>query len=227
MKITWLGQAGLLWEVRQKTILIDPYLSDNVRHFEPLNFRRQPIDERFLHISPDVILITHNHLDHLDKETLKYYLHPEASPLVLSPNGCYQELRKTFPCKANYVLFNPGTRWRMPECSFYAVTAEHSDPFAIGVILSAEGKNYYVTGDTLYSERVFRSLPDLPLEAVFLPINGVGNNMNACDACDFASRVRAKYAVPIHFGMFDNLSPETFGAPNRVIPEIYREIPLP
>ena len=30
MKITWLGQAGLLFEIEDKTIVIDPYLSDSV-----------------------------------------------------------------------------------------------------------------------------------------------------------------------------------------------------
>ena len=69
MKITWLGQAGLLFEGDGKKILIDPYLSDNVKNFEPQNYRRVPVDERFLSIKPDVIVVTHNHLDHLDKET--------------------------------------------------------------------------------------------------------------------------------------------------------------
>ena len=77
MKITWLGQAGLLFETEGKTVVVDPYLSDNVRNFEPKNYRRVPVDERFLKINPDVIVITHNHLDHLDKETtLKAQLTP-------------------------------------------------------------------------------------------------------------------------------------------------------
>ena len=37
MKITWLGQAGLLFETNGKTILIDPYLSDSVAQIEPHN----------------------------------------------------------------------------------------------------------------------------------------------------------------------------------------------
>ena len=223
MKITWLGQAGLLFETCGKTVLIDPYLSDNVKNFEPKNYRRVPVDERFLNIKPDIIVITHNHLDHLDKETLKYYLTKEANCLVLAPNGSWQELR-TFGGKSNYVLFNAGTEWSAGDIRFTAVGAEHSDPNAIGVILSAEGKDYYVTGDTLYSERVFSSLPNRTPYAVFLPINGVGNNMNFQDAERFAARVGAKYVVPIHIGMFDEIDAERFKAPNKVIPKVYREI---
>ena len=227
MKITWLGQAGFLFEADGKKILIDPYLSDNVKNFEPENARRQPIDERFLRLCPDVILITHNHLDHLDKETLKYYLTPDSHALVLCPTGGYQELRKNYPSTGcNYVLFNAGTEWTEGAVRFRAVRAEHSDPYAIGIILSYEGKNYYVTGDTLYSEAVFESLPDEALYAVMLPCNGRGNNMNMQDAARFAARTGARYAVPVHIGMFDDFTDEAFVHPNKITPKIYEEIPL-
>ena len=223
MKITWLGQAGLLFETDGKKILIDPYLSDNVKNFEPKNYRRIPVDESFLKIKPDVIVVTHNHLDHLDKETLKYYLTDDASCLVLAPNGGWQELR-TFGGNSNYVLFNNGTAWTEGNVNLRAVKAEHSDPYAIGVIISAEGKSYYVTGDTLYNEQVLESLPNVELEAVFLPVNGVGNNMNMTDAAAFAKRVNAKHTVPFHIGMFDNLSADGFECENKVVPVIYQEI---
>ena len=223
MKITWLGQAGLMFETENKIILVDPYLSDNVKNFEPKNYRRVPVDERFLKINPDVIIITHNHLDHLDKETLKYYLTEDAHCLVLAPNGSWQELRK-FGGNSNYVLFNNGTTWTEGNVTFTAVKAEHSDPYAIGVIISAEGKNYYVTGDTLYNEQVFETLPDVEIEAVFLPVNGVGNNMNVADAARFARRVNAKHTVPIHYGMFDAITVDGFECENKVSAEIYTYI---
>lgn len=223
MKLTWLGQAGLLFETDGKKILIDPYLSDNVKNFEPQNYRRVPVEESFLSIKPDVIVVTHNHLDHLDKETLKYYLTEDAEVLVLAPNGGWQELRK-YGGKSNYVLFNQGTEWTVGAVRFRAVKAEHSDPCAIGVIVSAEGRDYYVTGDTLYNEQVLASLPKTELFAVLLPINGKGNNMNAVDAARFAAQTGAKYAVPLHFGLFDTIDPTIFVAQNRIIPQIWQEI---
>ena len=223
MKITWLGQAGLMFETENKIILVDPYLSDNVKNFEPKNYRRVPIDERFLKINPDVIIITHNHLDHLDKETLKYYLTENVSCLVLAPNGSWQELRK-FGGNSNYVLFNNGTTWTEGKLTFTAVKAEHSDPYAIGVIIQAEGKNYYVTGDTLYNEQVFESLPKMEFEVLFLPVNGVGNNMNMTDAEKFAERINAKYTVPFHIGMFDTITADKFECQNKILAKIYTEI---
>ena len=72
MKITYLGQASLLFENENIKILVDPYLSNSVEKINPRNFRRKPIDESFLKIKPDVIVLTHNHLDHTDPDTLKH-----------------------------------------------------------------------------------------------------------------------------------------------------------
>ena len=225
MKITWIGQAGLLMQTEEKTILIDPYLSDSVSKVQPQNYRRVPVDKSFLTVRPNVIVITHKHLDHLDKETLVNYLTQDSGITVLAPNGSYQELRG-MGGNNNYVLFNNGTTWTEGNVVFRAVKAEHSDDDAIGVILSENGKNYYVSGDTLYSERVFASLPNITFDVVFLPINGVGNNMNFIDAKKFASRLNAKKVVPIHFGMFDNIKAEDFECENKVVPCIYKEISL-
>ena len=93
MKITWLGQAGLLFEIEGKTIVIDPYLSDSVAKVNPKNYRRFPVDETYLNIKPDMLICTHNHLDHLDKETLDHYFTPDAKMMVFAPNGGWQDLR--------------------------------------------------------------------------------------------------------------------------------------
>ena len=57
MKITWLGQAGLLFEIEDKTIVIDPYLSDSVAKVNPKNYRRFPVDETYLNIKPDMLIL--------------------------------------------------------------------------------------------------------------------------------------------------------------------------
>ena len=224
MKITWIGQAGLIFESCGKTIIVDPYLSDSVAKIVPHNKRRIPVDEKFLSIKPDVIVLTHNHLDHTDKETLCHYLSENSEVSVLAPCSAWQEVRKFGGVKNNYVQFNNKTTWSEGGMTFRAVKAEHSDEYAIGVIITAEDKNYYITGDTLYSEKVFESLPKEKFEAVFLPINGVGNNMNMTDALNFSKRVGARYTVPVHFGMFDEIQAESFVCKNKIVPQIYREI---
>ena len=224
MKITFLGQAGLLFELDGVRVMVDPYLSNSVEKVEPKNYRRLPIDESYFDIKPDILILTHNHLDHTDPETLERLFLRHSGICVLASYNAWQTTRK-FGGDNNYIMFNRGTVWTEKGIKFEAVYAEHSDDKAVGVIISYGGRNYYITGDTLYNKKVIKDI-NIPVDVVFLPINGVGNNMNMTDAAHFAEEIKAKTAVPIHFGMFDSLKAEKFDFKNKVIPEIYKEIKI-
>ena len=224
MTVFWLGQAGLLFEFNGVRVMVDPYLSNSVEKVEPKNYRRLPIDESYFDIKPDILILTHNHLDHTDPETLERLFSKHGGICILASYNAWQTARK-FGGDNNYIMFNRGTVWTEKGIKFEAVYAEHSDDKAVGVIISYGGRKYYITGDTLYNKKVIKDI-NIPIDVVFLPINGVGNNMNMTDAAHFAEEIKAKTAVPIHFGMFDSLNAGNFGFKNRVIPEIYKEIKL-
>ena len=222
MKITWIGQAGLLIEAENKKIIIDPYLSDSVMALDPAKHRRVPVLEQLFDIKPDVMIFTHNHLDHYDPETVEKYITKDTSITVLAPRSVWDIVRK-IGGKNNYVLFNRHTLWTEGGISFYAVKAAHSDDHAIGVIIDDGEKKYYVTGDTLYNEEIFDDLPE-DIFAVFLPVNGVGNNMNITDAARFCEKIAPRFAVPVHCGLFDSLDMNEFPYGGKVVPTIYEEI---
>ena len=224
IKITYLGQAGFLFEKDGFKIMIDPYLSNSVEKINPNNYRRVAVDESFFNIKPDIMIFTHNHLDHYDPETVGHFITSDSKVTVLSPKSVWDEVRK-IGGNNNYVLFNRHTSWTENGIKFTAVKAEHSDSAPIGVIIDDGEKKYYITGDTLYNEEIFEDIPD-DIYALFLPVNGVGNNMNMTDATHFAKRVNAEKMVPIHIGMFDELTTEEFDCVNKVIAEIYKEIEL-
>ena len=224
MKVTYLGQAGLLFEKRGFKIMIDPYLSDSVEKINPENYRRVPVDESFFKIKPDVMIFTHNHLDHYDPETVTHFIDENSNITVLAPKSVWDEVRK-IGGNNNYILFNRHTEWTQSGIRFAAVKAEHSDVTPIGVIIDDGERKYYATGDTLYNEEIFADIPS-DIYALFLPVNGVGNNMNMTDAARFAKRINAERTVPIHIGMFDELTADSFYCENKVIPKIYEEIML-
>ena len=225
MKATWLGQAGLLFETSGKTVIVDPYLSDGVKKIEPQNYRRVAVDEQFLLVKPDIILLTHSHLDHTDPETLCHYLGTDSQVTVLASGNAWQNVRKAFGgIKNNYVQFNRGTEWTEGELYFKAVYAEHSDDKAIGIVMVAEGKTYYITGDTLYNAEIFKDLPE-KIDYVFLPVNGRGNNMNMTDAKRFCEKLGA-VAIPLHCGLFDEINMNAWQYENKIVPKFYKEIQL-
>lgn len=224
MKVTWLGQAGLLFETDNKIIIVDPYLSDSVEKIEPQNKRRVPVDKSFFDIKPDIIVLTHNHLDHTDPDTLKHFITQDGNMTILASGNAWNTVRARFGGNNNYVMFNRHSEWTEGNIKFSAVKAEHSDEHAIGFIMESEGKRYYVTGDTLYNTDIFSDLPE-GIDYVFLPVNGRGNNMNMEDGKHFCQRIGAK-AIPLHCGLFDDLDMNKFGYENKVIPEFYKEIKL-
>lgn len=224
MKVTYLGQAGLLFEKNGFKIMIDPYLSDSVEKINPKNYRRVPVDESFFKIKPDVMIFTHNHLDHYDPETVSYFIDENSNITVLAPKSVWDEVHK-IGGNNNYILFNRHTEWSENGIKFTAVKAEHSDITPIGVIIDDGERKYYVTGDTLYNEEIFGDIPS-DIYALFLPVNGVGNNMNMTDAARFAKRINAERTVPIHIGMFDEITADEFDCKNKIIANIYKEITL-
>ena len=199
MRVTWLGQAGLLFKSSALTVLIDPYFSDSVGRIDPAKKRRIPVDP----------------------ETAEHFLRSSRPMTVLAPNSVWQKARQ-YGGPHNFVLFEPGTQWTQGDIRFTAVPAAHSDPDAIGVLLQAENKLHYVTGDTLYNTNVLSSLP-AGIDTVFLPVNGVGNNMNMADAARFAADCGAKCAVPIHIGLFDDLKAQAFPFEPKRILTVYKE----
>ena len=159
-----------------------------------------------------------------DPETVCRFISADTNIVVLSPASVWQEVRKIGGGN-NYIQFNIHTVWTENGIKFTAVKAEHSDISAIGVIIDDGDKKYYVTGDTLYNEEIFGDIPN-DIYAVFLPVNGVGNNMNMTDAARFAKRINAERTVPMHIGMFDEITADEFDCENKIIANIYEEIKL-
>ena len=72
MKITWLGQSGARIETDDGRVLFfDPYLSDSLGKNQPPLHRILPLEEDYLGEKIDALLISHDHTDHMDPDTLK------------------------------------------------------------------------------------------------------------------------------------------------------------
>ena len=89
-----LGHSSILIKVFGKYILIDPMFSEYASPFQfagPKRFHPTPISIRDLP-NIDKVLISHNHYDHLDKNTIKQLITKTSEYLV--PLGNKKELKK-------------------------------------------------------------------------------------------------------------------------------------
>ena len=229
MKVTWLTQAGLLLENSKIKIMVDPYLTDSLGEIKPNKKRRIPADESYFNASPNVVLLTHSHIDHTDIKTLERVLCGCSAPvLVLASESAYPIVSE-LGGDHNYVLMAPHSVWSERGVTFYTVHAEHSDRDAVGFIIDDGKQTFYISGDTVYNYDVIDDVLDLAPDGVdfaFLPINGVGNNMNARDAADFAYEIGAKCAIPVHYGLVDDITPDEFDFDDRIILEPFKEVKL-
>jgi len=209
MKLTRLNHSGLLFDNGRVKILVDPFFSDNLSGKNVKN----ELPDSIRNLSVDVLLITHEHPDHLDPEALERILSEDRAPvLVMAPERAYQKLLG-YGGAHNYVMMNPHSVWSEQGITFYAVHAEHTDRSAVGFIIDDGEKTYYISGDTVYNYDVIDEVLELVEDGVdyaFLPISGRYTNMNAKDAADFAFEIDAKCAVPVHYGMLDEIDPESF-----------------
>lgn len=223
MIFTWLGQAGALLRCGETTVLVDPYFSNSAASVAC--DRKMPVDPSVWSIKPDLILITHDHIDHHDPETLPHFVNEKVSATVLSPHSVRAKLLE-YKGKHNLVEVREGVVWTHNDVVITTVSAVHSDPYAVGFIVEYKGKTVYLTGDTLFCPPLLEKIPYKKIDTVVLPINGKGNNMNASDAAKFADLINAEIAIPVHFGMLDDLNPSCFERENTIVPEIYKEIKL-
>ena len=71
MTIRFLGQSGYIIKTEKSQIMIDPFLSDSVNRVAGRP-RTLPIPINPECVKCDAVICTHNHLDHLDPDTVKY-----------------------------------------------------------------------------------------------------------------------------------------------------------
>ncbi len=75
LRITWVGHSSLLIEIDGKRILTDPVWSDRVSFsqlFGPKRFFQPPVALEDLP-QLDAIIVSHDHYDHLDKNTIQFF----------------------------------------------------------------------------------------------------------------------------------------------------------
>lgn len=194
MKIRFLGQSGYLLKSGKYSIMIDPYLSDSVNRVAGRP-RLLPVPISPEDISCDAVICTHDHLDHLDTDTVSRM---SEEQFFITTNGGKEKLEKLG--RNNALALNEGESVTVGDFKITAVFADHTVE-AIGVIVEADGKKLYFSGDTLYNEKLFGIAKYSP-DVSFICINGRLGNMNVTEALAVAKAIGAKINIPTHYDMF-------------------------
>ncbi|RCH54398.1 MBL fold metallo-hydrolase [Mucilaginibacter hurinus] len=228
LRITWVGHSSLLIEIDGKRILTDPVWSDRVSFSQsigPKRFFKPPLA---LHQLPalDAIIQSHDHYDHLDEGTVKYFAHAGV-PFYCS-EGVGKHLRK-WGIKASLITeLNWGDAAVIGgEIKITATPARHFS-----------GRSMFNRNETLWSSWVIEGprhsvffgadsgpSPDFkvigeqfgPFDLTMLEVGAYGRywpdiHMGPANAADAHIALKGKMMMPIHWGTF-NLAPHAWFEP--------------
>lgn len=182
--IHWFGQAAIKINAKGKVIYIDPYrLKKNDR--------------------ADIILITHEHQDHFSKADISKIIYEKTT--LVAPETCKNAVKNVAAGKV--VLLKPGMSDNIDGIQVEAVPAYNikktnfhpkSNQW-LGYILSINGVRIYHAGDT---ERI-PEMKNFNCDIALLPLGQTYTMNSVKEAAESALDVKAKIAIPIHYGLYE------------------------
>lgn len=232
LHLWWLGQSGFLVQWQGRHLLLDPYLSDSLTHkyaaTDKPHVRMTEIvvaPERLNFI--DVVTTSHNHTDHLDKDTLVplFRANPKLEIICAEANREVVVDRLGLMSEAPRVM-KAGDTVTAKGFRFHAVPAAHNELETdewgrhrfLGYIIEAGPWRLYHSGDTKWYPDIVPTAQRWQVHIALLPINGdlphrrVAGNLSGKEAALLANAIGAEIAIPCHYQMFEfnTASPDEF-----------------
>ena len=182
--ITWNGHAGFKIIYGNKKVYIDPYkLSKNYENIS----------------DADIVLITHNHFDHLSIEDLKNIINERT--VIVSAQECLSQL-KSLKVKES-IGVDPRNSVKVDDLKIETVPAYNVDKEfhpkndkKIGFIVELGNDRLYHTGDS----DMIPEMKDTEPSIVLIPVSGT-YVMTAEEASKAVNElINPRIAIPMHYG---------------------------
>ncbi len=217
-KVSLLGHATVLVEKQELNILIDPVWASFVGPLGLFGPRRQrPIRPLASLPRIDLILISHDHYDHLDLTALRT-LCDRHQPLILTGRGVGSIILNRIP-KARVVELDWWESHQHAGHRFTFVPAQHFSGRSLwinntlwgGFVGEGATETFYYVGDSGYQEEIIQTLAEhFPtIDWALIPIGSYEPyeylsiyHLSPKDAVRLFTRLSIKKAFAVHFGTF-------------------------
>jgi L-ascorbate 6-phosphate lactonase len=215
----WLGQGSAVIKMGGQVIWLDPYLDPDL---EARGSSRRLMEPP---VAPEevtnamVILLTHDHRDHIDPASLPGIAEASPDAAIIAPNPHLKRVTDLVGRSDRNRFVRAGDRIHVGELRITAIASAHErldedtalgNPY-LGYILQVDGLTMYCSGDTVPYDGLVDTLMEHDIDIAMLPINGrdyfrtrsgIIGNMDSREAAEIAQMCRFDTLIPVHWGMF-------------------------
>lgn len=209
-ELTWIGHSSLALSLDGIRVLSDPVLTNRVAHLRRRSAPPSPQVRRC-----DLVLLSHAHLDHLHRRSLRMVAAASKDAVVVTPRGTRRLVaglgwREIHEVAVGDTLEVGGLHLSATEARHKGGRGRRDDPSMppVGYLVQRAGRRVYLAGDT----DLFPGMADLgPLDLAAVPIFGwwrrlgVGH-LNPETAAEAVALLDPARVLPVHWGTF---APET------------------
>jgi L-ascorbate metabolism protein UlaG (beta-lactamase superfamily) len=195
MKVTKLGHCCTLVEVDNLRIITDPGGWSNL----------QPADMEKI----DIVLITHEHADHIHMESLKEIIAKNPKVTVITNSGVGKLLE---PEQIKYELIEHNQNNTISGILIEGFGEMHKEVYQeFGMV---KNTGYFIANKFFYPGDALTN-PNKPTELLALPV--VGPWLDIKDAIDYAKELKPKKSFPVHDGFLAVSGPFHY-IPSQLLP---------
>ena len=232
--LTWIGHASFLLQIDSVNILTDPHLT---KRASPVSFagpsRTTPPGLGLKDLpSIDIIVISHNHYDHLDKQTLKQIIKQQQNkqPLILVPLKL-KELIEGFGA-TNVKELDWWDNTKFQNLTIHSVPVQHwsnrsfntNKTLWCGWVIENSNYKAFFCGDTGYSKDFINIQKKFGyMDLSLIPIGAYAprwfmkdHHCNVEEAIQIHQDLQSKHSVAMHWGTFQ-LTDEPMGEPTELL----------
>ncbi len=233
MHVTWIGHSTVLIQTQGLNILLDPvwaWRDSPVQLVGPRRVRKPGV--RLAKLPPiDVILISHNHYDHLDIGTLKFLQHRDHATIIaglgndtlLAKHG----LRAIAGDWGSRIPLRPGIDVILTRAHHWSAhwIDDIDRSLWTGFRITLPGGDLYYAGDTGPGDMSWaaEAKGSAPIRFAILPIGPykaegpqTGNHIDPEQAVTAFGTLGATYALGVHWGTFELGTEPIDGPPARL-----------
>lgn len=224
--ITWIGHSTFLIQINKKNILTDPIFGSPTIFFPRI--LPPGIDPQKLP-KIDYIIISHNHLDHMDRKSLLFLKAANPDLQILVPEGDEHWFKKH-----NFAHVYSCTWWKkyqLEDVDFTFLPALHWSQRGLfdrnkslwgSWMIQARAYNIYFAGDTAYSHHFKAIGKEFPhIDIAMMPVGPCeprkymyDTHVNAEEAGEAFLDLKAQQFIPMHWGTF-HFGTDAFETPIR------------